>query len=380
MITGIFKRFNITGLCVPDKHYMVDTSAKIETIIREYIEHGDYFVINRARQYGKTTTFSRLDNALRDRYYIIRASFAGYGESVFQIPSLFISTFLEKTAFTMRNAKIPDNLITSWSADNENLSLPQLETRIIQLVSQSDKPVVLMIDEVDKSTNNQLFLDFLAMLRDMYLFRNEGIAPAFHSVILAGIKDITNLKIKIPPEEEYKHNIPWNIAASFDVDMSFAPDEIATMLDEYETDYHIGMNIGAVSNRLHYHTGGYPYLVSALCKIIHEKSLGWNEIGVDSAAKLLVLETNALFDDIIKNMQRHESLNEIITAILLRGQAVSYVPSDPGVSMGIMYGILRREDRRVVISNRIFETYIYEYLIIQGKEINQTLRLQDQSV
>jgi hypothetical protein len=35
---------------------MVDTGEKIETIIREYIEPGEYFVINRARQYGKTTT------------------------------------------------------------------------------------------------------------------------------------------------------------------------------------------------------------------------------------------------------------------------------------------------------------------------------------
>ena len=374
------KRFNITGLCVPDKHYMVDTSAKIETIIREYIEPGEYFVINRARQYGKTTTLSRLDNALSDRYYIIRASFAGYGDCVFQSPSLFITTFLNKTALTMRSARMPDNLITAWAADNENLTLPQLETRIIQLVSQSDRLVVLMIDEVDKSTNNQLFLDFLAMLRDMYLYRNEGIAPAFHSVILAGVTDIKNLKMKIRPEKEHKSNSPWNIAASFNVDMSFAPDEIATMLTEYEADYHTGMDINAVSERLYYHTSGYPFLVSALCKMIHEQSLGWNETGVDFVAELIVLETNTLFDDIIKNMQRYESLNDMIVTILLRGEAVPYIPADPDVSMGIMYGIFIREDRRVVISNRIFEAYIYEYLIMQEKKRNQKLRLQDQSV
>ena len=374
------KYFNTEGLCVPSQHYMVDTSEKIDTIIRDFVDRGRYFVINRARQYGKTTTLSRLDNALRDRYYIIRTSFASYGESVFQTPSLFISTFLKKTAFTMRYAKLPDDLITAWAINNENLLLPQLEARIIQLVSQSDKPVVLMIDEVDKSTNNQLFLDFLAVLRDMYLNRNEGIAPAFHSVILAGVTDIKNLKMKIRPEKEHKNNSPWNIAAPFDVDMSFAPDEIATMLTEYEADHNTGMDICAVSDRLYYHTSGYPFLVSALCKLIHEKDLGWNKNSADTAADLLVQKTNTLFDDVIKNMQRHESFNNMVIEILLRGEAVPYVPADPDVALGEMYGIFRQDGRRVVISNRIFETYIYDYLILQEKKKNQALRSLDQSV
>jgi len=119
--------FNTEGLCVPSLHYMVDTSKKIDTIIRSYVDRGRYFVINRARQYGKTTTLSRLDNALRDRYYIVRASFAGYGESVFQIPSLFISTFLEKTAFTMRYAGMPDDLITAWAVGADSISARNLQ-------------------------------------------------------------------------------------------------------------------------------------------------------------------------------------------------------------------------------------------------------------
>ncbi len=49
------KRFNDTGLCIPKRHYMVDTSQKIEEIMR-LIEDGQYFTINRPRQFGKTTT------------------------------------------------------------------------------------------------------------------------------------------------------------------------------------------------------------------------------------------------------------------------------------------------------------------------------------
>lgn len=47
------KRFCVTGTCIPEKNYIVDISRRIDQIIRDYIEKGQYFTINRARQYGK---------------------------------------------------------------------------------------------------------------------------------------------------------------------------------------------------------------------------------------------------------------------------------------------------------------------------------------
>ena len=49
------KKFNVTGVCIPEKHYMADISTKLNIVIAQYIEKGSYFVISRARQYGKTT-------------------------------------------------------------------------------------------------------------------------------------------------------------------------------------------------------------------------------------------------------------------------------------------------------------------------------------
>jgi hypothetical protein len=84
------------------------------------------------------------------------------------------------------------------------------------------------------------------MLRDKFLLRNAGKDYTFHSVILAGVYDIKNIKNRMitrgvytPYEgESTVYNSPWNIAVNFDVDMSFSAPEIATMLDEYEADYH----------------------------------------------------------------------------------------------------------------------------------------------
>ena len=48
------KVFNINADCKPGLHYMVDVSGRLKQI-KSMVDAGDYFTINRARQYGKTT-------------------------------------------------------------------------------------------------------------------------------------------------------------------------------------------------------------------------------------------------------------------------------------------------------------------------------------
>ena len=48
------KVFNTTGLCVPEKHYMVNIDKRLRDI-KVLGDEENYFTINKARQYGKTT-------------------------------------------------------------------------------------------------------------------------------------------------------------------------------------------------------------------------------------------------------------------------------------------------------------------------------------
>ena len=136
------------------------------------------------------------------------------------------------------------------------------------MCENSSRPIVLMIDEVDSASNNQVFIDFLAQLRAYYLKRDK--MPIFQSVILAGVYNIKNLKLKLRPESEHQYNSPWNIAAEFKIDMSFSAAQIAGMLEEYEEEHHTGMDLQAVSEEIYAYTSGYPVLVSAICKYIDE--------------------------------------------------------------------------------------------------------------
>ena len=79
------KRFNVTGLCVKEKHYMVDISKKINEIMK-LVDEGYYFTINRARQYGKTTTLYEMEKRLQNPDSIcISMSFESDSETMFEV-------------------------------------------------------------------------------------------------------------------------------------------------------------------------------------------------------------------------------------------------------------------------------------------------------
>lgn len=54
------KFFNTNAVCTPRYHYMADITDKLKQI-KVMVDAGQYFTINRARQYGKTTTLKRLN-------------------------------------------------------------------------------------------------------------------------------------------------------------------------------------------------------------------------------------------------------------------------------------------------------------------------------
>jgi hypothetical protein len=358
------KEFNITGVCIPKKHYMVDISGKLEKIIG-LIEKEEYFTINRARQYGKTTTLSQIYKRLKEKHLVINISFEGIGEKAFSTENEFIESFINLISRRLEQNKVEQEIILKWEDNKSELKkLEDLSKKITQLVEDSKKEVILLIDEVDKSSNNQLFLHFLGMLRNKYLNRAEGLDSTFKSVVLAGVYDVKNLKLKLRPDEEKKYNSPWNIAADFDVDMSFNPGEISTILAEYENDHRTGMDLKMISSEIYEYTNGYPFLVSKLCKLIAEKlNKNWTVNGMEDAATLLLDEKNTLFDDLIKNLENNKALYGLIYDILVLGKKVHFNIDNPVIDMGVMLGILIKKETCISVSNRIFELRIYNYMI-----------------
>ncbi|MCD8083119.1 MAG: ATP-binding protein [Clostridiales bacterium] len=388
---------------------MVDLTSRLKEI-KAMVDRGDYFIINRARQYGKTTTLQALETYLQDSDTVIRLDFQRIESVEFESGNAFVRAFAREIRKRIRRmTDVPETVRAQidFLADgtDRQARMAELLECFSEWCEHAKRPLVLIIDEVDTASNNQVFLDFLSQLRAAYLDRD--ITPTFQSVILAGVYDVRSIRRKIRPDEEHKTNSPWNIrvgneengsllpfddcardymelapyniAVDFLVDMSFSQKDITGMLDEYESDYHTGMNTDEMSQLLFDYTSGYPYLVSRLCKLLDEqifktdKTAAWTKDGFLEAVKLLLNEQNPLFDSLIDKLTDYPELSVMISRLLFQGQSIAYNPDDPAIRTGQMFGFVRIEGSHAVIANRIFETRLYNYFLLKFKEQNSDI-------
>ncbi|MDZ7879550.1 MAG: AAA-like domain-containing protein [Saprospiraceae bacterium] len=360
------KEFNITGNCRPAKHYMADVSGKLAKTLN-LVEKGKYFMINRPRQYGKTTTLHTIVDTLKKRedYVVFSISFGGVGDAIFDNEIVFSEGFVNVLA---RYAQYQISDLAPWLRETARTtkSLDDLSQVITRLVLKCDKNVVLLIDEVDKSSNNQLFISFLAMLREKYLLQDS--VKTFHSIVLAGVHDVKSLKLKIRAGEEAKLNSPWNIAAEFTVDMNLQPFEIKPMLDEYVADKGVKMDTQKIADRLFYYTSGYPFLVSKLCKMLDENSVPtktsdeWVDDDLETAVRLLVKENNTNFESLVKNLENNEDLYDLVYKIVIDSMSLSFNIHNSTINFGALYGIFVNKNGFIAIHNRIYNEVITSYM------------------
>ena len=329
------------------------------------IDRGKYFTINRARQYGMTTMLQMIRRKLSDKYLIIKTSFEGLGDESFKGEEAFVSMFVRRMLKELASVDADGQAMDIWKNDTI-ATFDQLGTTITTFCKSYSKPVVVLVDEVDKSSDNQTFLSFIGMLRDLYLRReDDGMNSTFHSVVLAGVYDIKNLKLKLRPDAERKYNSPWNIAADFNVDMTFHPEEIAQMLGDYENDVHTGMDIKAISEEIYKYTTGYPYFVSAICKIVDEQLNGeWSSDGVLKAVKVILEGNNTLIDDLSKNLENIPELRDFLFSISVNSVHYPFVLVDPMVKLASMFSYIRKDKGEVRIHNMIFEESLFYYFAI----------------
>ena len=345
---------------------MADVSKKLAQAYR-MVEDGDYFIINRPRQYGKTTMLYSIAQALRDtgEYVALNTSFEGIGDTIFGTEAAFSSSFIKILAKYVA-AYLPEAQVWLLETAPNIHNLEGVSETISELVAKTDKKIVLLIDEVDKSSNNQLFVSFLAMLRNKYLERDDF--KTFHSVVLAGVHDVKSLKLKLRPDEERKYNSPWNIAADFKVDMNLQVSEIVPMLIEYAADKNAAMNPQRIAERLFYYTSGYPFLVSKLCKMVDEEVLPekttkeWTEEDIEFVARETIKDTNTNFDTLIKNLENNANLYDMIYRILIKNESIDFDKHNPDLHIAILSGAIVNKNGKAAIHNRIYSEVITNYM------------------
>jgi len=369
------KKFNVTGLCVPEDHYMVNIEVKKANILN-LIHDRQYFTINRARQFGKTTTLALIEKILNTTpgYICVSLTFEGVGDTVFETEESLCNEFLAQSCESLHYNGF--DCADDW-IDESIRDFAALGRHISRLCK--DRKIVLLIDEVDATSSNRVFLRFLEMLRSLFLKRTNKKASTFHSVVLAGVHDIKNIKLKLVSEGVYslhsehegEYNSPWNIATDFTEDMSFSASEISTMLVEYEKDHATDMDMTAVSKEIYRFTNGYPVLVSKICKCIDEElpTKEWSVCGVQSAVNKITFEKSVLYDDIFKNLENHKDLHDFIYGVLVSGNKKKYTLYNPVMERANTFGFITTNSQGIVeIANKLFAIMMMNYFISKEHE------------
>ncbi|MBQ6322561.1 MAG: 9-O-acetyl-N-acetylneuraminate esterase, partial [Lachnospiraceae bacterium] len=104
------KEFNTTGVCLPSKHYMVDLSDRVKEI-RKMVDGGKYFTINRARQYGKTTTISALAASMEEEYVVLSLDFQMISDAGFRTEEAFVKTFSRNIIKKTKRTEMPECIL-----------------------------------------------------------------------------------------------------------------------------------------------------------------------------------------------------------------------------------------------------------------------------
>ena len=158
--------------CIESIHYVVKMSENIEKM-EAMVRAGEYFIVSRPRQFGKTTTLYSLAQVLSKEYIIINMDMIDLDHEAFSSGRAFSKAFCLQVMDHILESRESDLLLPDTVADSiasiargeTTANLQQLFSLIRKWCRNSFKPVVLFIDEVDAAEGSDVFRDFLGKLR-----------------------------------------------------------------------------------------------------------------------------------------------------------------------------------------------------------------------
>ena len=358
------RKFNTTGPCFPDEHYMLPALDRLPGI-RELVAGGNYFVVHAPRQTGKTTALKALVREINEKGEM----FAVYCT----LETLQNRSDPEKTNIAIRDL-IADNVEMSsfympvanapaLRSDRGGVGLA-VRTVLQNACRASGKPVVVFFDEADCLVGDAL-ISFLRQLRDGYVNRKE--IPFPKTVALVGMLDVRDYKAQIRPDGESLGQIsPFNIIRKDLLIPNFTEADIRTLYAQHTEDTGQVFADGVVDDvwRL---TRGQPWLVNAIgCECveeIHGSRFGETVAVADvEAAKEAIIRRRDTHVDSLMERMREPRVRRIVEP-LISGQGLTVSRNSEDFRYVIDLGLLREDEvKRVVPANPMYAEIIGRYL------------------
>ena len=322
--------FNTEGPVRPDDHYVIPPLERMD--LKELlglIRSKRYFVLHAPRQTGKTSALI----ALRD---LLNSGEAGE----FRCVNLNVETaqvarddvargiraILNGLAMNARRLgdSYPDGV---WP---EVLATAGPEEALKELLARwceaNPTPLVLLVDEIDSLVGDTL-LSVLRQLRAGYEHRPKGFPQ---SILLCGVRDIRDYRIRSSAGELIAGGSPFNIAAKSLRMGDFTEAETGALVTQHREE--TGQRFSeAALKAVWTQTQGQPWLVNALCagacfdnKVGRDRSRTIELDDIHAAREALILARRTHLDQLAHKLEEART-RRVVEPILSGGEAQHHV-------------------------------------------------------
>ena len=356
------RKFNTTGPCFPDEHYMLPALDRLPGI-RELVAGGNYFVVHAPRQTGKTTALQALVQEINAQGNM----FAIYCTLETLQNATDVDDAMAKIVKLLRRGALAVPVLADLLGDpNTALPLQQepgwtvtaVADTLTTICRKANKPVVVFFDEADCLVGNVL-ISFLRQLRDGYV--NRKMIPTPKSVALVGMLDVRDYKAQVRPDGESLGQIsPFNIIAEDMLIPNFVESDIRTLYAQHTAETGQAFADGVVEDvwRL---TRGQPWLVNAIAHECVAKIHAFRyaepiTVADVEAAKEAIIQKNPVHLDYLFYIASHHSVKPFLDAAL-NGSITDTQRDEKQFQFLLRLGILCEQVDGFEFSNQIYEAY-----------------------
>lgn len=359
-ICNMSKTFNTAGPSVPADHYMIDPLKRLDLEeIEALIAQQRYFVLHAPRQTGKTTSLLALMNHLNNEgrylacYANIEPAQTSRGDVARGVRS--VCGAIEGAAIQYHS----DRRLHAWTEEAwaERGADGALTGLLERWSRSSDRPIVLMLDEIDALVGDTL-IAVLRQIRAGYAQRPGGFPQ---TLILGGVRDVRDYRIQTAHQEIITGGPAFNIKARSLALGNFTREETRQLWQQHQDE--TGQAIDpAIWPELWEDTCGQPWLVNALGYEVtwEDRELRDRSRPITleryKAARERLIQSRATHLDQLMDKLRDERIRRII-ADLLRGEPVEAQYRGEDLEYAQDLGLIVTRPQ-IHIANRIYQEVI----------------------
>lgn len=355
------KFFNTAGPIIPEDHYHIDPLHRLDwEEVQHLIASKKYFVLHAPRQTGKTSTLLAMMKALNSagKYKALYVNIEA-AQALRHDVNRAITVICQALASSARVYNVEPQLeaLTRQLFSEGQYPEGALTLQLTRWAEMSDKPIVLMLDEVDALVGDTL-ISLLRQIRAGYTQRPHAFP---RSIILCGVRDVRDYRIHTSDKEIITGGSAFNIKATSLVMGNFTPEEIRTLYQQH-TDATGQTFADSIFPALWEDTRGQPWLVNALGyemtwedREARDRSLPITQERYQAARERLIRSRQTHLDQLTDKL-RESRVHQVVAAILAGEESIENI-RDEDLQYVEDLGLITTRPS-IAISNRIYQEII----------------------